>query len=53
MLVRKREHYYTVCGNFNQCSYYQKMNRVSLKKLKMELLYDQTILVIYTKKQKH
>ena len=50
--VRKREPSYTMGGNVNWCSYYGKQYRGSLKKLKVELLYDPAILGIYPKKTK-
>ena len=50
--VRKRESSYTMGGNVNWCSYYGKQYRGSLKKLKVELLYDLAILGIYPKKTK-
>ena len=50
--VRKREPSYTMGGNVNWCSYYGKQYRGSLKKLKVELLYDPAILGKYPKKTK-
>ena len=50
--VRKREPSYTMGGNVSWCSHYRKHYRGSLKKLKVELLYDPAILGIYPKKKK-
>ena len=50
--VRKREPSYTMGGNVSWCSHYRKQYRGSLKKLKVELLYDPAILGIYPKKKK-
>ena len=50
--VEKREPSYTVGGNVNWCSHYREQYEDSLKKTKMELVYDPAIplLGIYPKK---
>ena len=52
--VEKREPFYTVSGNVNWCSHYGEHYGGSLKKIKIELLYDPAIplLGIYSKELK-
>ena len=51
-MMEKREPSYTVGGNINWCSHYREQYGGSLKKLKIEQLYDPTIplLGIYPEK---
>ena len=44
--VEKREPFYTVVGDVNWCSHNVKQSGGSLKKLKIDLLYDPAILLL-------
>ena len=50
--LKKKEPSYTLAKNVYWCSHYGKQNGVSLKKLKIELLYDPTnpLIGIYLEK---
>ena len=52
--VEKKEPLYIVSGNVNWCNHYGKQQRVSLKKLKIELPYHPAIalLSVYLEKVK-
>ena len=52
--MQRRESSYTIGGNGNWCSHYEKQYGVFLKKLKLKLLYDPVIplVAIYLEKRK-